>query len=569
MKRGYQALFGGGDKKERWFRRIFGELKLFRRDESVFNRAANRSLHNIEDNPGGSNNAGSGILGVITGIIGKVLNPIGGIIIRVLSPIGGLVLSALRGIGAMILPAIGTVLSFVFSPIGLAIGAAALLAWGLFTEDGRKFFASVGEYISGAWDTSIGFIKENFQPVFDAGIALWDWVAKAFEPAINTATDLFDGLKTTWKGITDGIKDIFNTFSKFLKDKFGIDIPAIVEAVVQPIEVVVDATKTLAKDAGSKAWEGAKNIGGKVAESAKSAGSKAWEGIKDAGNWALGKTSKMFESGKGGAGTISSGAGDHGGASYGTYQLSSKQGKVDDFLSKSKYGKDFEGLKVGLKDFDSKWKETAKNDPEFEAAQHDYIKKEHFDPPHEKLQKAGIDLTGRGKSVQDSIWSTSVQFGANSSLIQKALKNKDVAKMSDKDIVSSIQDYKIENNDALFSKSDSKVRAGTLNRAKKEKDQLTTLADVPTNQSPPQLASATLPVPLSAPPSTISISSTIPTSPKIPTAPAIADSPGVIVPMASNTEQRPSANTQSSDVGRDLKDRRLAHIVTGGFSGPG
>ena len=69
--------------------------------------------------------------------------------------------------------------------------------------------------------------------------------------------------------------------------------------------------------------------------------------------------------------------------------------------------------------------------------------------------------------------------------------------------------------------------------------------------------------------SSISIPAPTQTSPRLPTTPAIADSPGVIIPMAGNTEQRPSANAPSSDVGQDVKDRGIAHIVTGGFSGPG
>ena len=172
-------------------------------------------------------------------------------------------------------------LSVVFSPIGLAIAAAATLAWGLFTEDGRKFFSNIGQYISDGWDASIAFIKENFQPVFDAGLAVWTWVSDSFAPVIKIATDLFEGLAKTWKGITDTIGSVFTAFSNLLKDKFGIDIPAIVDAVVAPVVAVVDATKELGnkaaeavKETGSKVWEGAKNIGGKALEGAKNVGYK-------------------------------------------------------------------------------------------------------------------------------------------------------------------------------------------------------------------------------------------------------------------------------------------------------
>ncbi len=42
-------------------------------------------------------------------------------------------------------------------------------------------------------------------------------------------------------------------------------------------------------------------------------------------SWQLGKTSKQYESGNNGPGTISTGKGDNGGMSYGTYQIETKK----------------------------------------------------------------------------------------------------------------------------------------------------------------------------------------------------------------------------------------------------
>lgn len=72
LARGYEIFSGGGDKKERWYRKIFRELNLFRKDESAFNRAANRSLHNIEGNPGGGNGS-SGAFGALLLLLGNLL----------------------------------------------------------------------------------------------------------------------------------------------------------------------------------------------------------------------------------------------------------------------------------------------------------------------------------------------------------------------------------------------------------------------------------------------------------------------------------------------------------------
>ncbi|PSJ16881.1 transglycosylase SLT domain-containing protein [Nitrosomonas supralitoralis] len=66
LSRGYEMLSIGNSidekRKDRWFRRIFGELRLFRKDETLFNKAANKSLKNIEEtteSSGGSDSGGS------------------------------------------------------------------------------------------------------------------------------------------------------------------------------------------------------------------------------------------------------------------------------------------------------------------------------------------------------------------------------------------------------------------------------------------------------------------------------------------------------------------------------
>ena len=528
-RRSFFGLGGNSNRQEKVGKlslsRAIKEILSSRKEQSIYNKASLKLLKviaNKETSAGSSDSGGGFFSGLMGGLIPMVIAGLGALVAGVVG--------VFTGIGGMLLTGVTGALGVIFSPIGLAIAAAGALAWGLFTEDGQKFFASIGEYISKCWDATTGFITENFSGVIETAKQFWSDLSDSFAPITKVAGDLFDGLTKTWKDITDTISGIFDTFSTFLKDKFGIDIPAIAEKVFQPVADAAEAVVSEAKDAGNKiadgaknAYEGAKDLAGKAVEGTKNAvdnvkqaanpvyesakksvkdgtvlkdtaagaksvatntvegakkvGGKAWQGIKDAGSWVLGQSSKLFESGKGGAGTVSSGAGDHGGASYGTYQLSSSQGSVDSFLKKSGYAKQFEGLKVGSSEFNEKWKETAKTDGNFETAQHDYAKQTYFDPQHQKLQKAGIDLTGRGKAVQDAVWSTGVQFGGTTSLIEKALKDKDVSKLSDKEIVSSIQDYKLQNNDKLFSKSSDGVRKGTANRATKEKENLLALAD--------------------------------------------------------------------------------------------
>lgn len=184
----------------------------------------------------------------------------------------------------------------------------------------------------------------------------------------------------------------------------------------------------------------------------------------------LGAVAAHFEAG-GKAGTVSTGHGDFGGKSYGAFQLSSKTGDVQKFLEKSGYAKQFEGLAVGSKAFDAKWKELGET-KEFAQAQATHAKSTHYDPQMAKLSKSGLDMSGRGAGVQEAIMSTANQYGANTDVIIKALKDKDTSKMSDKDIINAIQDYKAQTVQSRFKSSSAAVREGVAKRIEQERSML-------------------------------------------------------------------------------------------------
>lgn len=181
------------------------------------------------------------------------------------------------------------------------------------------------------------------------------------------------------------------------------------------------------------------------------------------------------------------------GAAYGTYQMGSN-GTVQSFLKQSGYGEQFKGMQAGSADFNQKWQQLAKSDANFAKAQHDFVKASHYDKAMDRLKSQGIDLSGRGQAVQEAVFSTAVQFGAGngktgaSGVISAALAGKDLSKMSDKDIVSAIQDRKIAKNDQYFRSSDAGTRQATLARAKAEKQELTAMAG---GKSAPQPQPAT------------------------------------------------------------------------------
>jgi hypothetical protein len=204
--------------------------------------------------------------------------------------------------------------------------------------------------------------------------------------------------------------------------------------------------------------------------------------IRTVSEWRLGQTSQRYESSGSGAETISTGKGDRGGVSYGAYQLSSKIGTLQEYLAQSSYGAKFDGMHPATPEFDAKWRELARTDPGFGADQHDFIGRTHYRKQLVRLEAMGLPLTDRGRAVQDALWSTSVQFrDLTSTIVSCGLKEKfgsdiELSKLTDRQIVEAVQDYKVSHNNNLF-KSSSALWPGLLKRAHSETATLLQLAD--------------------------------------------------------------------------------------------
>lgn len=550
LGRGFSFLYGRNAerKKERWYQRFLKALTARKKDED--HRPA----------AGGS----AGLLGLLSRFL----------------PIGML------GAGLAMVPRL---LTGLFTRI---LGPVATL-WGSF-ELGRWIGGKIYE-----WLDSSGLLVKVFD-AFDAiKVAFsnaWASVSRGFDTVV-------DGVKSAWKAATDKFTEAMS-FLGSMPDKLGgvlegIDgalrkIPLIgdayaksadgikasvkearqgfregesgntkapaasaAQAVGRDVGLVVGSAKGVAAQAGAgfDLARGRASGSGDASSTAQRIARSAGAAVGQATNWVLGQTSKFFESGKAGAGAISSGKGDFGGVSYGTYQLSSRRGTVNAFLRDSGYASQFEGLAPGTAAFNAKWGEVAKNDPAFAAAQHDFIKRTHFDRAAAGLKASGLDLSQRGAAVQDALWSTSVQFGAGNTekgtgavgIFSNALKGRDVATMTDASIVAAVQDYKVANNERLFASSSAAQRAGNLARAYSEKSALARLATVTAGALPQAVQSNVPPaVPLQIPPM-----------------------PDVKQPTQLNTPPREKVVVVAApaEPGQNTSDRALAHIVTGGIGG--
>ena len=135
--------------------------------------------------------------------------------------------------------------------------------------------------------------------------------------------------------------------------------------------------------------------------------------------------------------------------------------------------------------FNDTWQRIAKEHPkEFWLDQHNYIERMHYAPLTVNLKRDGIDIADRGPAIKDMIWSTAVQYGANTPVIANALRGRKIDNISNEEIIITVQDYKRKNVDRNFQrtlsnvkkvygiKAEKKYRNSLINRTISEKNML-------------------------------------------------------------------------------------------------
>lgn len=202
----------------------------------------------------------------------------------------------------------------------------------------------------------------------------------------------------------------------------------------------------------------------------------------------LGMLSAKYETGGRGPGTVSTGTGDPGGVSYGSYQMATKMGTVTRFVTQAGFPwlADFRNLTAGTAPFTECWKRiAAAQTDDFQRAQHEFIKKTHYDLLAAKvLTEDDLDVNTRSGAVQDAVWSTAVQHGGGTPIIHRAIANVTVPITDpsyDEKLIRAIYAergrVKPDGNLAYFSKSSPSVQKGVANRFKSEmQDALAMLA---------------------------------------------------------------------------------------------
>ena len=272
-----------------------------------------------------------------------------------------------------------------------------------------------------------------------------------------------------------------DTLSKVAK-RYGISLAQLLQAnpqITNPDRIQVGQLVNLPDTSTDTTQPLPSNIVPAITSVAAAAAGAAAGAIGEALAEALGKLSAKYETGGRGPGTVSTGVGDRGGVSYGSYQMASKMGVPQKFVTQSGFpwSADFQNLAAGGADFTACWKRIAANEPDaFQKCQHEYIKKTHYDLLVAKiLNDDGLDVNTRSYALQDVVWSTAVQHGGNTSMVHKALANVACARTDpnfDEQLIRAIYAErgrkKADGGLVYFSKSSPSVQKGVANRFKSE-----------------------------------------------------------------------------------------------------
>lgn len=222
------------------------------------------------------------------------------------------------------------------------------------------------------------------------------------------------------------------------------------------------------------AQEGAQDYKGRMRDQAKKLHERIQnnpDDIEFLNSSELGSLSKRWESGSAGPYAISSGQGDPGGVSYGSYQFASNRGTVEPFVATlpPEIQSNFDGLTPGTPEYSTAWRESVNQmgADNFYQYEHAYVKAQYYDNAANKVnQSLGINANERSAGVQDMIWSMSVQHGPAGA--NRIMKSAGVTNdMTDEEIIN--RTYKERSNvDKYFKSSSPEVKNSVTQRFQAE-----------------------------------------------------------------------------------------------------
>ena len=212
-------------------------------------------------------------------------------------------------------------------------------------------------------------------------------------------------------------------------------------------------------------------------------------GSVDIGDDYVGKHVKQFESGDRGSAMISTGKGDNGGVSFGTYQFPSYRRSVaesDSNLARfwnTYYASAYPGVKPGDNQaFKDAWKDAATKDPKgFFGNEYAFVFPSYYASARDMFARNGLgNYDNYDRAAQEALWSSAVQLGVGSvkenngayGMFKRAGVN---TSMDPKEFINKLYATKIERIPYSFKKSPS-MQPGIRSRYEKEREILLGLA---------------------------------------------------------------------------------------------
>lgn len=263
--RGLGKIFGKPeeDQKERkrvaWYRRIFGELRGMRSQDKAQHVREMRILGEIEKKPSGAGEGGGGLFAGLGALLGSLLGGGGilGTLVAGIARFGGL-LKRIPLIGGMI--AGGGLISGVMGGDAKQIGSGAGMIGGMFA--GGKAGAALGSLV-GPVGTMVGGVVGAAAGAFfgeKAGKVMGEWLGKV-----------------DWKAIGDKVVGVFEKVGELLGKQFEF-AKKVVTAPARAIGWAARKTNEFVKQqTGIDLGEKAKAAGAAVASGARSIGSAAMD----------------------------------------------------------------------------------------------------------------------------------------------------------------------------------------------------------------------------------------------------------------------------------------------------
>jgi hypothetical protein len=596
LARGYR-FFVGGDKDERWYRKLFRELNLFRREQTVFNRTEQRILREIDENtenqPGGQRGSGfgSGVLGALAALFGlRAGSGIGGGLGRIMSGIGSGVARGGRGalsLGGRFLkriPVLGALLTSLGAAAdiygsetdesltrrekdrraGTAIGGASGTIGGAMAGAAMgSFLGPVGTVVGGVVGAFLGDqagqiigekIGEWTNSLRDYDLpgkvmALWSHLTDSFQVG-------WEDIKKKWGNFVDKAVDGWGQFTSLFESAYeGMKKLPVIGPAIQAAEDMAKAAKKAVTDLVEKGIEEAK----KLPEKTKETLNQGVEWAKK--NTTVGKASKKinarWQEAKQHLGEAAVKAGIDPGilakitnfeSEFNSEARPIRGGKA--LSSAHGYGQFLDatwtemvnkyGAKYGVENAGNLSKSEAgklRSDKALQASLLAEFTRENI----EKGRALG------GSNDDANVYALHNLGAGDGPKFLKALKQNQNARVSD-----ILSQKVIAGNQSLYGNGNISLERAYQNMATAMRRGETFAKEI----RMPTVETAQVQ----------SVSAPSPSLPAMPKPPVIAEAPKVMMPLTGESRKSISINIDRDDIGQDISDRRLAHIVTGGLS---